>query len=135
MIFVVLCVAFGGIMILIESSSLYDIHGFNFTDVKSIKIYDRGLYGNDTIEITDNKKIQQIGRFINTSIGVRQSDFPLAANRGFCDLDIITKNNKITSIDVVKTNDKDGFINSGQWRYKSDSLLSFILTELRNKPQ
>ncbi len=127
------CLALGFVVFLMQLSPIYDIHGYNFQDVKSIKIYDRGLFGNDVVEITDRNKIKEIGRLINTSTHMDVLSYNPKASKGLCELDLISKNGKTTEIVVDHNMDVGGIIQSGQWEYKSDSLLSIILKELGNK--
>jgi len=96
-----------------------------------MKIYDRGLLGNDKVEIKDVETIQKIGNLINSSTNISDADANLKINRGLCMLDIVFRDDKITEINVVTTV-TGGIITSGQFCYRSDSLLSIIIQELNN---
>ena len=113
-----------------QSLPHYDIHNFDLSTVTEIRISDRGLLGNDEKAIEDHETIQTFEHLFKKSIAVDQSEVNLKLNHGLCDVELIYKNGSTKAITVVKTLN-GGIITSGQHCYRSDSVLSMIISKLK----
>ncbi|MCU0404872.1 MAG: hypothetical protein MUE99_10035 [Chitinophagaceae bacterium] len=124
-------VLIGWILVEFQSLPHFDIHNFDLTNVTEIKISDRGLVGNGKKEIEDRETVQKFTGLLKSSTKLSRSEAKLKLNHGLCDVQLVDINkNILASISVVKTLN-GGIITSGQHCYRSDSILSLIINNLK----
>jgi hypothetical protein len=123
-------ILFGGIIVVFQSMSNYDIHNFDLSNLTEIRISDRGLLGNTKKVIEDHETVESFVHLLKSSIKVDQSEANLKLNQGLCDVELVYKNNSIKAVSIVKTL-QGGIITSGQHCYRSDSILSMIIRTLK----
>ncbi|TKC04528.1 hypothetical protein FA048_19500 [Pedobacter polaris] len=133
LIIVLVVLAFSLIIHLLESRSSLDIHNLDPKKVKSIKVYDRGLVGSDSLIFIDKENVLNIAETIVRSPRVKYSDISFRESNGLCEIELnIEENNSIT-ITMSNTTKTGGILSSGDHCYRNDRLLMIILTKLRTK--
>jgi hypothetical protein len=100
----ILSIVFVGLMTLIfQSLPFYDIHNFDLSQIKEIKISDRGLIGNGQKEIKDGETVEKFAYLLKVAAKIKQSNANLKINQGLCDVELVYKNNSTKAITIVKT--------------------------------
>lgn len=108
-----------------------DVNNINSKDITSIKIYDRGIFGNDSVVVDNKDELRLISRLIISSNKVEHSTLNIRASHGLCELELWMKNNDKFTIVLIKTSFSGGILNSGNFYYRNDSLLSVVSEKLK----
>jgi hypothetical protein len=103
-----------------------DINSLRSENIRLIKIYDRGIFGNDSVIVDDAEKLRLISNLIISSKKVEFDSINTKANQGLCELKLWMKNDESFNMEVLKTSFSGGIISSGRYYYHNDSLLNVI---------
>lgn len=103
-----------------------DVNNLSSENIRLIKIYDRGITGNDSVIVDDAEKLRLISNLIISSKKVEFDSINTKANKGLCELKLWMKNDESFNMEVIKTSFSGGILSSGRYYYHNDSLLSVI---------
>jgi|GEM_PF-6181068 len=116
---------------LIELKPSLDITKIHYGEVSLIKIYDRGILGNDSVLISDGEKLKLLSKLIVSSSKVKYKDINIKSNQGLCEVELRLKTMKSINLVITKTSSSGGILNSGDYYYRNDSLLKVIVRYLK----
>lgn len=108
-----------------------DVNNLRSEDITSIRIHDRGIFGNDSVVVGKGEKLRLISYLIISSNKVEFDSINSKANQGLCELELLMKNDESLTIEIIKTSFSGGILNSGNYYYRNDSLLSVISKSLK----
>jgi hypothetical protein len=112
-----------------------DINSINLENVRSIKIDDRGILGNKSIEVSNAKRVKCLSKLIIASSKVNYDEINFKDNQGLCEIELQLKNKENLILVMTKTNLTGGILRSGDFCYRNDSLLNIISETLRSNLQ
>src|ERR1700743_1430539 len=114
-----------------ETKSSFKISSIDVNTVQSIKIKDGGIKGSRTIIISNTDTIREIIRLIKKSTLVNWDDINIKANQGEYNIFLISGNKVITSLRLINTSFSGAILESGDYNYRNDSLMSHIFKILK----
>lgn len=129
-IFMVFILLFSYVMNSIESSPKLDINNLVRDEIVAIKIEDRGILGNDSLEIIEKAKVAELINLITSSKKVGRDSIKFKASHGLCELKLRFKNKEEINLTLTKTTFSGGILVSGSYCYRNDLLLKVIEEKL-----
>jgi len=118
---------------LFEKRDKYKLGNITSKNVKLITVFDRGLKGNRTIIIDDSDSIHVFNAKMQRSQLVDQDSLNLKDNKGLCDIEFKYKDGRSQTIDLTNyTSLSKGIIQSGDYFYRNDALLNYVMSKLKN---
>ena len=113
---------------LYERKDSFKIENINIKNIDSIKIFDRGIVGENSFFIRNKDSINGLVKIISNSKGIDEEKLNLKDSNGVCDLMIYSENRKPTELNLTATNETGGIVNSGDYYYRNDELLHYVRT-------
>jgi hypothetical protein len=113
---------------LYERKDSFKIEDINIKNIDSIKIFDRGIVGENSFFIRNKDSINGLVKIISNSKGIDEEKLNLEDSNGVCDLMIYSENRKPTELNLTATNETGGIVNSGDYYYRNDELLHYVRT-------
>jgi hypothetical protein len=108
-----------------------DVNNLRSEDIASIKIYDRGIFGNDSVIIGNSEKLRMLSNLIISSHKVEFDSINTKANQGLCEIELGMRNNEHLTLVIIKTSFSGGVLSSDDYYYRNDSLLNVITRSLK----
>lgn len=129
-------VAIWGLSFLIHLYELkgnFKLENIDFKMISSITISNRGMKGINYVSINKKDSIDFFDRILAGSVPVNKDDLNLRDNDGLCEIEINFKDKKSMEIDLTDTHTNSGIITSGDYFYRNDKLLNYIIVILKGE--
>lgn len=131
---VILCVwLFSYIMHQVELNSSLDISNLHSENIRSIEIHDKGVFGSDSVKISDLEELESLTNIIFLSKKVDFDEVNTKANQGRFEITLNMLKDKKLTIDVINTSFSGGVVRSGHYYYRNDSLLMTVKKSFKSK--
>lgn len=120
------------------SQKRYRIENLPYNSVTSIKIFDRGLVGENTVTFTRRDSLGMLKNLILMSTPVEASKINFHGNKGLCDIVLHCTDGQTLLLSFYAapfegSNTLSGFLASGEFHYQNDALLAYLQQKLSGK--
>ncbi len=109
-----------------ELNPSLDLNNLRSSDITYIKIYDRGILGNDSLYIKDKDKLTVLSNLIISSTKIDFDSINTKANQGLCMITLKLRTEETRTFEMVNTSFSGGILSSGHYYYRNDSLLNVL---------
>lgn len=120
------------LLFLLTSGASYDINKLNPQKIQSIKIYDKGILGYDSVFINDPEKVKALSRLMVSSPKISLNDFNIKTTQGSFGVELQLKDSVIYC-ELLKISPSKGILASGSNYYRNDSLLNIAIENVKQK--
>ncbi|SHM24423.1 hypothetical protein [Mucilaginibacter sp. OK098] len=121
------------LMHLYATKDKFKIENIEFKKINSIRVVDRGMEGTNIVVINKKDSIYVFNKIIHDSKTINENGLNLRDSYGLCDIIIYFKDKKSMEIGLINTRLTGGIIRSGDYIYRNDKLLDYIITILKNR--
>lgn len=114
-----------------SSKAVFDANKVLSSRIESIMIYDRGIFGNKTVNISDELMVSQFSKLIVNSKKINCDSIEVRKSNGLCEIEIHFFDNSSMGIELINTDGNGGVLRSGNYCYRNDLLLEVIMGKIR----